>query len=148
LAAHRIPAPEPRRRRAYRKADALVPPSLSETVGVTSLEPMMCGCPAVAANAAAIPEVTGDAALLVDPEGVPGRAEAIHRVLTGREVRDSLVARGYRNAAEYSTEREAKETVVVNERAVGGRLGTRAYGRREPTTGSTLDAGADGAGAA
>jgi hypothetical protein len=100
------------------------------------------------ANAAAIPEVTGDAALLVDSEGVLGRAEVIHRVLTGRERRDSLIARGYSKAAEYSTEREARDTVAVDERALGGRLGTSAYGRREPTTGNTLDARADGAGAA
>jgi glycosyltransferase involved in cell wall biosynthesis len=125
----------------YRKADAFVHPSLYETFGVTSLEAMVCGCPVVAANAAAIPEVTGDAALLVDPEDVPGMAEAIYRVLTDRELRDSLIARGYRKAAEYSTDREAKETVAVIERAVGG-------GRPSGAGAYTLDAGADRAGAA
>ena len=51
----------------------------------------MCGCPVIAANAAAIPEITGDAALLVDPEDVPGMADAIYRVLSDRDLRDKIL---------------------------------------------------------
>src|SRR6266567_1443123 len=118
----------------YRKADAFVHPSLYETFGVTPLEAMVCGCPVVAANTAAIPEITGDAALLVDPEDVAGMADAIYRVLSDRDLRERLIARGYCRAAEYSAEREARETIAAIERAAGC-AGTRDLARERPLMG-------------
>ena len=112
----------------YRKADAFIHPSLYETFGVTPLEAMVCGCPVIAADAAAIPEITGDEALLVDPEDVAGMADAIYRVLSDRDLRERLIARGYRRAEEYSAEREARETIAAIERAAGC-AGTRDHAR-------------------
>ena len=66
----------------YTLADAYVYPSLYEGFGLPVLEAMQCGCPVVASNASSIPEVAGDAAILVDPCDVGAIADAIHRVLT------------------------------------------------------------------
>ena len=67
---------------AYRGADALALFSRYEGFGLPVAEAMACGTPVVCSNAASLPEVAGDAALLVDPEDVAGGAAALRRVLT------------------------------------------------------------------
>ncbi len=89
----------------YREAAVLAYPSRSEGFGFPPLEAMACGCPVVAARAGSIPEVCGDAALLVPP-GDPGAlAAALARAIGDSALRADLAARGRRRAAEFSWRR-------------------------------------------
>jgi glycosyltransferase involved in cell wall biosynthesis len=74
----------------YRHALALVFPSVYEGFGLPPLEAMSCGCPVVAARAAAIPEVCGDAALYFDPASTEELASALHAVVSDSALRDRL----------------------------------------------------------
>ena len=84
------------------EASLLVYPSRFEGFGLPPLEAFGRGTPVVASNVTSIPEVCGDAALLVDPDDVAGMAEALASALTDEEVRKRLVEAGYSRAARYS----------------------------------------------
>jgi len=98
-------------------AELLVMPSLYEGFGLPALEAMACGTAVVASRAGAIPEVVGDAALLVDPTDTEGLAAAMHRVLSDRSVREDLARRGLVRAAHFSWSETAKGTLAVLEAA-------------------------------
>jgi glycosyltransferase involved in cell wall biosynthesis len=102
----------------YANAECLVFPSLSEGFGFPPLEAMACGCPAIVANVASLPEVVGDAALLVEPHDTEAVAAALHRVLSDRPLADELRARGRVRAAAFTWERCAHETVGVYRQAL------------------------------
>ncbi len=93
----------------YRRARALVLPSLYEGFGLTALEAMACGTPVIAATAASIPEVVGDAALMIDPRETRGLAEAMSRILADDALAQDLRARGPARAAAFSWGRLARE---------------------------------------
>ena len=97
----------------YTLADAYVYPSLYEGFGLPVLEAMRCGCPVVASNASSVPEVAGDAAILVDPYDVDAMTAAIQTVLTDRQVRERLVASGFRRADMFSWRRCAETMLNV-----------------------------------
>jgi glycosyltransferase involved in cell wall biosynthesis len=97
----------------YRGAVLFVYPSLFEGFGLPVLEAMACGTPAITSRASSLPEVAGDAAILVDPQDVEQLAEAIHRVLTAPDLAGQLRAAGFRQAAHFSWERTAAETRQV-----------------------------------
>jgi len=97
----------------YNLAECFVFPSLYEAFGLVLVEAMACGCPVVAANAAAIPEVAGGAALLFDPLDAQELADAILKIAFEPEVRRSLVERGLARAREFTWERTARETLQV-----------------------------------
>lgn len=91
--------------RLYREAAALVFPSRYEGFGLPVIEAFACGTPVVASTAGSIPEVAGDAALLVDPDDADGLVAALRRVLGDPELRTTLRARGReRIATHYSPE--------------------------------------------
>lgn len=96
-------------REHYSGAACLVLPSLGEGFGLPVLEAMACGTPVVAANASSLPEVVGDAALLVDPHDAVGLADAIYQVLTDRDLREDLRHRGLRRAGLFTWRRTAGE---------------------------------------
>jgi glycosyltransferase involved in cell wall biosynthesis len=102
----------------YRRAVLFVFPSLYEGFGFPVLEAMACGCPVVSSNASSLPEVTGKAALLVDPSDVEGFAKQMERVLTDPELRRDLHDRGMAQAAQFSWDRTARETIAVYHRVV------------------------------
>ncbi|TAJ23992.1 MAG: glycosyltransferase family 1 protein [Nitrospirae bacterium] len=103
----------------YQQAVLFVFPSLYEGFGFPVLEAMACGCPVISSNASSLPEVAGDAALLVDPTDVEGLSGLMKRVLTDGELRRDLRARGLDRAAEFSWDRTARETIAVYRRVVG-----------------------------
>jgi glycosyltransferase involved in cell wall biosynthesis len=104
----------------YQRAALLVFPSRYEGFGLPVLEAMACGCPVVSSNAASLPEVGGDAVILVPPDDVAGFAEAMTRVLENSETAQSMRARGLARAAQFTWERTARETVAVYQKVVAG----------------------------
>jgi glycosyltransferase involved in cell wall biosynthesis len=94
--------PEPRLPSLYRGAEALVFPSLYEGFGLPLLEAMASGTPAVTSNITALPEVAGDAALLVDPTSVEQIAAAMRRITGDNFLRRELRQKGLAQAAKFS----------------------------------------------
>lgn len=84
------------------------------------LEAMACGTPVVSTNAASLPEVVGDAAILVDPHDVTQITDAMRLVLTQPALAAALRAKGLARAAQFSWERTARETIAVYERVLAG----------------------------
>ncbi len=99
----------------FAACDAFVFPSLYEGFGLPPLEAMACGAPVVCSNTSSLPEVVGDAALTVDPRQVGEMAAAIERVVCDAQARDELRAKGLAQAAKFSWERAARETMQVYE---------------------------------
>src|SRR5262249_16853379 len=97
----------------YNLADCFVYPSVYESFGLAQLEAMACGCPVIGANAGAIPEVTGGAAILFDPQSPGELAEALVRITCDVNVRRDFVERGLRRAREFTWERTALQTLDV-----------------------------------
>lgn len=106
-------APADRLPALYGLAEAYVFPSRYEGFGLTPLEAMSCGTPVISSNAASLPEVVGDAGLLVPPGDVPGLAAAMLRVLRDPGLCAHLSAQGLVQAARFSWKRAARELVEV-----------------------------------
>ncbi len=100
-------------------ASAVVYPSLYEGFGFPPLEAMAAGTPVVASNAPCLPEVLGDAAVLVDPDDDAALCRTLEQVLTDGALRDRLVAAGRARAATFTWARCAEETVAAYRRVLG-----------------------------
>jgi glycosyltransferase involved in cell wall biosynthesis len=96
------------------------------------LEAMACGTPVVCSAAGSLPEVAGDAALLVPPGDERALAEAIARVLEDRELQDRLRARGRARAAQFTWERSARRHLAVYRRAAGAPAAASRWTSEEP----------------
>ena len=90
-------------------------PSLYEGFGFPVVGAMSCGVPVVCSDGSSLPEVAGDAALLVDPLDTAALAAAMARLLTDESLRADLIARGYRQAQQFSWERAARQMMDVIE---------------------------------
>lgn len=99
-------------------ARAFVYPSLYEGFGFPPLEAMACGAPVITSNRASLPEVVGDAALLIDPDDAPALAGALRRVLGDDALAADLRARGLRRASLYSWGRCAQATLGAYDEVV------------------------------
>ncbi|MBF0234254.1 MAG: glycosyltransferase family 4 protein [Desulfamplus sp.] len=97
----------------YKNAVALVYPSLYEGFGIPLLEAMACNCPVIASNTSSIPEVTGDASLLVDPMNTDEMAHAMGSLLDDDSLRKNLVERGKYRTDMFSWEKTVADTVKV-----------------------------------
>ena len=86
----------------YRLASVFVFPSLYEGFGLPPLEAMAAGTPVITSNVSSLPEVVGDAALLIDPMDAGAIAEAMARVLTDEALRAGLIARGHERVKTFS----------------------------------------------
>jgi glycosyltransferase involved in cell wall biosynthesis len=105
----------------YAIADCFAFPSSNEGFGLPLLEAMARDVPVVCADASALPEVVGDAALLVDPDSTTALARAIGDVLTDPELRTRLVAAGRERLPLFTWDRCASETLETLNRAVAQR---------------------------
>ena len=103
----------------YNAAALLVLPSLYEGFGLPALEAMACGTPVVAAAGSSLPEVTGDAAVLVDPRCVDSILAAVEQVLEDSQLRDDLRRRGLARARNFSWRKTASETWRVYQEVTG-----------------------------
>jgi glycosyltransferase involved in cell wall biosynthesis len=114
--------PEDELVRAYADSDVLLMPSLHEGFGLPVLEAMASAVPVVASNRGSLPEVVGDAGLLVEPQDLEAISDAVVRALTDPILRADLVARGLERASQFTWERTARATLDVY-RAVSAEAG-------------------------
>jgi len=94
----------------YAHASCLALPSLHEGFGLPAIEAMACGAPVVAGRSGALPEITGGAAVLVDPLSPASIADGIAQAIEDRE---SLVARGRAHSKTFSWKKAAAETAAI-----------------------------------
>jgi glycosyltransferase involved in cell wall biosynthesis len=103
----------------YAEATCFVLPSLIEGFGLPVLEAMARGVPVACSDRPALPEVAGDAALLFDPTNQIEVTDAVRRLITDAELRQSLIARGIARARAFTWRRTAELTLASYRRAVG-----------------------------
>lgn len=105
----------------YSGATAFVYPSLYEGFGLPPLEAMACGTPVITSNASSLPEVVGDAGIMVDPHSVEELADAILKVLCDADIRQQMISRGLERAKGFSWQETARRTLKVYEDAWQGK---------------------------
>ena len=105
----------------YNLADLFVYPSLYEGFGLPPLEAMACGCPVIISNTSSLPEVVGDAGILVDPYDVEELAKAMYEVLKDESFRIELAKKGLERAKLFSWRKTAEETWKVYEEVYYGK---------------------------
>ena len=102
----------------YQHALCYVLPSLYEGFGLPVVEAMQRGCPVITSNVSSLPEAGGDAALYVDPENVADIAEKITQLITDKQLREELIAKGKKQIQKFSWEKAATETLGVLQEVV------------------------------
>ena len=113
----------------YDQAKIFVFPSLYEGFGLPPLEAMVHGTPVVTSNVSSLPEVVGNAAVLVNPENVFEIMRALHRVLLDQALRDRMKERGYQQAAKFSWETSVRRILEAYGQVV---LGMPAHPAQQP----------------
>jgi glycosyltransferase involved in cell wall biosynthesis len=103
----------------YHRAHAYIFPSLFEGFGLPLLEAMAGGCPIVTSNISSMPEIAGDAALLIDPTNLEEMTEAIHAVCTDESLTEKLRMNGAMRIKQFSWEKCAEETKNVYSQILG-----------------------------
>ncbi|HEX8817338.1 MAG TPA: glycosyltransferase family 1 protein [Terriglobales bacterium] len=115
----------------YDAAKIFVFPSLYEGFGLPPLEAMAHGTPVVTSNTTSLPEVVGNAAVLVNPENVFEIMRALHRVLLDQALREKLKQRGYEQVKKFSWDDSARRVLRVYEDVAGAPRSSRPH---EPAT--------------
>lgn len=99
----------------YSGAKLLTLPALYEGFGLPPLEAMASGVPVVVSNVSSLPEVVGDAGVLVNPDSIDSIAEGLLKVLIDKNLRDQMIADGLKQTEKFNWENTAKETLAVFE---------------------------------
>ena len=102
----------------YNAADVLLAPSLYEGFGMTLIEAMACGTAAIAANVTSLPEVAGDAAILVEPTDISAIVQAIYRLLEDKSYLNLLVERGLTRSQSFTWEKTAEQIATIYEKTL------------------------------
>ncbi|MFP4522508.1 MAG: glycosyltransferase family 4 protein, partial [Fibrobacterota bacterium] len=97
----------------YNRALFLMMPSLSEGFGMPILEAMASGCPVLTSDRSSMPEVAGDAALLVDPLSVSELKSGLKKLIENKNLRRSLISKGKKRAKEFSWDNAAEQLIEV-----------------------------------
>ena len=95
----------------YNAASVFVYPSLYEGFGLPLLEAMACGVPVITSNKSSLPEIAGEAGILVNPEDAGEMREAIISVLDDDSMKQEMIRKGLERAKTFSWERCARETL-------------------------------------
>lgn len=103
----------------YSLAAVYCQPSYYEGFGLQIPEAMSCGCPVVTSNVSSLPEVAGEAGLLVNPHCVDSIADGINKIIKNESVKNELVKRGYVQAKKFSWHKTAQDTIKVYEEVLG-----------------------------
>ncbi len=102
----------------YNAADLFVFPSLYEGFGLPPLEAMACGCPVITSNTSSLPEVVGDAGIMVDPYNSTDLTDKMYRILTNESLRNDLSNKSLNQAKKFSWKKTAKETWKIYEKVL------------------------------
>jgi glycosyltransferase involved in cell wall biosynthesis len=105
----------------YSGATAFIFPSLYEGFGLPVLEAMQCGTPVIASNTTSVPEVVGDAGIMIDPTDSDQLCQAMLDVLSDASLRERLKREGLKRAKEFSWEKCAAQVVEVYKKAISSR---------------------------
>jgi glycosyltransferase involved in cell wall biosynthesis len=96
-----------------KNADMFLFPSVSEGFGLPALEAMSLGVPTIVSNAASLPEIVGDGALLVDPQSPQSLANAILRISYDSKIRSEVSKKGLKRSRAFSWDKTAQETLEL-----------------------------------
>ncbi|MBE8539371.1 glycosyltransferase [Geoglobus acetivorans] len=99
----------------YNAADIFIYPSLYEGFGLPPLEAMACGTPVITSNTSSLPEVVGNAGIMVDPYDIDGLAKAMYEVLTNEGLKEEMRKKGLERAKMFNWRKTAEETLNVYE---------------------------------
>ena len=99
----------------YNAADLFVYPSLYEGFGLPPLEAMACACPVITSNTSSLPEVVGDAGIMIDPNDVDSLTESMLKILTDNQLREEMSRKSLERAKMFSWKKTARETWKVYE---------------------------------
>jgi len=102
----------------YNAADLFLYPSLYEGFGIPPLEALACGVPVISSNVSSLPEVVGDAGMLIDPYNIQDIYQALHKLLNDDKLKKELKYKGLKRAQEFSSEKLANETIKVYEKTM------------------------------
>ncbi|RMF24133.1 MAG: glycosyltransferase family 1 protein [Cyanobacteria bacterium J083] len=105
----------------YNAADLLLAPSLYEGFGMTILEAMACGTPVVTSNTSSLPEVAGDAAILVKPLDLNAIADAVQAIYSNHQLRQSLIQKGLARVKHFTWEQTALQVAELYEKTLQAR---------------------------
>ncbi len=97
----------------YNAAEVFCYPSLYEGFGLPPLEAMACGTPVISSNAASLPEVVGEAGIMVDPQDTAGLSEAMQALLESAALRSELAGRGCTRARQFNWPETARQTARI-----------------------------------
>lgn len=103
----------------YAQAEAFIYPSFYEGFGLPVLEAMTLGAPVITSNRSSLPEVTGEAAMLIDPHEPEAIAAAMEKVIRDRPFRQEMIQKGKARAKQFSWEKTAKATLEAYRRILG-----------------------------
>ena len=97
----------------YRLSEIFLYPSLRESFGIPMLEAMACGVPVITSNTSSMPEIAGDAALIIDPFKPEEITAAMIRLINDKDLRTHLILRGYEQAARFSWRSMAQNVLEI-----------------------------------
>lgn len=103
----------------YQAADLFIDPSLYEGFGLQVVEAMSCGIPVITSNLTSLPEIVGDAGILLDPADIQGLASTLVRVLTDAQLRSSMRQKSLQRAKFFSWDKTARETLAIYDELLG-----------------------------
>ena len=104
----------------YSLADVFAFPSFFEGFGIPPLEAMACGAPVITSNRSSLPEVTGEAAIHIDPHDTHALANAISLLLADEQLRENLRQKGYVQAQKYTWSKSAHKTLSLYQKLYNG----------------------------
>lgn len=99
----------------YNQAGVFCMPSFYEGFGLQILEAMKCGCPVVTANISSLPEITGEAAVLINPNNINSISDAINKLLSDNVFRKKMIEKGFTQADKFSWENSVNQTIRIYE---------------------------------
>lgn len=99
----------------YSLAEFFVYPSFYEGFGLPALEAMACGCPVITSSTSSLSEITGNAAILINPTDIKSMTKAIINTISDKELRSKLIERGLNRIKKFGWENGAKKTLKIYE---------------------------------
>ncbi len=97
----------------YSGATCFAFPSLYEGFGIPVLEAMACGTPVVTSNVSSLPEVAGEAAIMIDPYDLDALTDALRRIVDDSALRENLIQKGFSRIQDFSWDKSAQQLARI-----------------------------------